>query len=46
MSTIQIVNYAITVLQQFGVVPYIGAGLVITVVIATIAMVRRSLSNA
>ena len=46
MSPIQIVNYVVTVLQQFGLVPYIQGGLLVALVLAVVAMVRRALSNA
>lgn len=45
MSVTQILGLVISTLQQFGLVPYIQAGLLIIVVVATIAAVRRALSN-
>lgn len=45
MSPAQILALVISTIQQFGLVPYIQAGLLVIVAISTIAAVRRALSN-
>ena len=45
MGVSQIVSLVIGVLQQFGLTPYIQAAMLVLIVIAVIAALRRSFSN-